>query len=217
VKDKGTGIAPEMLSKVFEMFTQVGQAIGPSQGGLGIGLALVSSLVIKHGGKATAQSDGLGKGSLFSVYLPYVKQPLQTNLHLPIARNAERLGDSSARFTPRRILVVDDNTDGAKVLAQLLQAEGHLTALAHTGPAAIDIARDFRPDVVLLDIGLPEMNGYEVAQHLRAADQEQCLTLVAITGWDPEEDRRRSRDAGFDHHFTKPVDAIDLQSLLASL
>jgi len=217
VKDNGTGIAPEMLSKVFEMFTQVGQTIERSQGGLGIGLALVSSLVAKHGGTVKAHSDGLGKGCVFSVYLPYVKQQSPTNVHLPIPRNTESLGDSSVTFKPRRILVVDDNTDGARVLAQLLQAEGHLTALAHTGLAALSVAREFRPDVVLLDIGLPEMNGYEVAQHLRAADPSQRITLVALTGWGTEEDRRRSRDAGFDHHFTKPVDAIDLQSLIASL
>ncbi|MGV3486917.1 MAG: ATP-binding protein, partial [Planctomycetaceae bacterium] len=212
VRDNGTGIAPEMLSKVFEMFTQVGHTLELAQGGLGIGLGLVSKLVAMHGGTVTAQSDGLDQGSLFTVRLPLA---VGESTGTDVTRSGSTTTPS--QVISRRILVVDDNTDGAQVLSLLLERAGHTTSMAHNGRTALEVARQFRPEVVFLDIGLPEMNGYEVAQRLRAEYGSEDLTLVALTGWGTEADRRRSRDAGFDHHFTKPVDAAHVQAMLAGL
>ncbi|WP_164101059.1 PAS domain S-box protein [Candidatus Laterigemmans baculatus] len=212
VQDNGEGISAEMLSRVFEMFTQVGQTLGRAQGGLGIGLALVSRLVEMHGGTVSAESPGLGKGSTFVVRLPLAASE-------PAGEGDGHLCTDPvmAAAITRRILVVDDNTDGARVLSMLLENAGHTTATAYTGPAALEAADQFRPEVVFLDIGLPGMNGYEVAQRLRGSSAADGLILVALTGWGTDNDRQRAKEAGFDHHLTKPVDAAHLESLLAQL
>ncbi len=205
VRDNGLGIAPEMLHKVFEMFTQVGRTIDQAQGGLGIGLALVTRLVEMHGGTVTAESEGHGKGSL----------PLAES---PIKAEVAGQGDATpAAPTPRRILVVDDNVDGAKSLSLLLQLAGHTTSIAYSGPTALERAHSFAPEVVFLDIGLPGMNGYEVARRLRAELHGAALTLVALTGWGTDDDRKRAHEAGFDHHLTKPVDAALVHALLSDM
>jgi PAS domain S-box-containing protein len=211
VRDNGVGIGAEMLPKVFEMFTQVGRTIDRAQGGLGIGLALVTRLVEMHGGTVKAHSEGLGHGSRFSVHLPLVSSD-------EASTTTQQRGTSPfSMLSARRILVVDDNVDGAQTLAMLLKFAGHTTTTAFTGPAALEVAETFDPEVVFLDIGLPGMNGYEVAQRLRADPASQGLVLVALTGWGTDDDRRRARQAGFDHHLTKPVDAARVQSLLAEV
>lgn len=210
VRDNGLGIAPEMLHKVFEMFTQVGRTIDQAQGGLGIGLALVTRLVEMHGGTVKAESEGHGKGSRFIVRLPLAEAPVTAEITGVKATIAESP-------TPRRILVVDDNVDGAKSLSLLLNLAGHTTSVAYSGPAALERARSFAPEVVFLDIGLPGMNGYEVARQLRAEPNGAALTLVALTGWGTDDDRKRAHDAGFDHHLTKPVDAAHVHALLAAM
>ena len=200
-----------MLAEVFEMFTQVNRTLERSQGGLGIGLALVKRLVELHGGTITAESPGLGEGSTFTVRLPLVE---------------DRRGGTEPRTTPeatsaqspmsgRRVLVVDDNVDGAESLAKVLQICGHETRTAHSGPEALDAARPFKPEVVLLDIGLPGMNGYEVAKRLRAEPSLDGAVLVALTGWGSEDNKRQSREAGFDFHLTKPVEVTAIESILA--
>jgi len=211
VTDTGLGIPPGMLADVFEMFTQVNRTLDRAQGGLGIGLALVKRLVELHGGTITAASPGLGAGSTFTVRLPLV----------------EALGErSEPRMTPeptcvqspmpgRRVLVVDDNVDGAESLTMLLKIRGHETRTAHTGPEALDAAYSFKPDVVLLDIGLPGMNGYEVAKCLRREPSLNGAVLVALTGWGSDENKQRSSEAGFDVHLTKPVEVEEIESILA--
>ena len=211
VTDTGLGIPPGMLAEVFEMFTQVNRTLERSQGGLGIGLALVKRLVEFHGGTITAESQGLGQGSTFTVRLPLVEAC------------AGPTGERSAAETPsvqppmsgRRVLVVDDNVDGAESLANMLQIGGHETRTAHSGPAALDAARPFNPEVVFLDIGLPGMNGYEVAKRLRAEPTLGGAVLVALTGWGSDDDKRRSREAGFDFHLTKPVELTAIERILA--
>ncbi|MDC3954011.1 GAF domain-containing protein [Polyangium jinanense] len=208
VEDTGVGIPPEMLPKVFDMFTQVGRSIERAQGGLGIGLTLVRRLVELHGGTVEAASDGPSRGSIFTVRLP-----------LGAAEEAKAVGpsgDAPAKGATGglKVLVVDDNVDGAESLAELLQLTGHTTEVAHTGPSALVAARAFEPDVVFLDIGLPGMTGYEVAQRLRAEEGLGRVVLVALTGWGTEEDRRQAREAGFDYHLTKPVDLQEVQRIV---
>jgi signal transduction histidine kinase len=207
VGDTGEGIAPEMLPQVFDLFTQVERTIDRAQGGLGIGLTLVRSLVEIHGGCVQAFSAGLGTGSEFVV-------------RLPVLASVEEGGvgpgpEPSAPVKPRRILVVDDNVDNAESLALLLQLSGHQVRTAHNGPGALAAASAFRPEVVLLDIGLPGMDGYEVARCLRTEAGGEKLLLVAQTGYGQEDDQRRSRQAGFDAHLVKPVDPDTLRALLA--
>ena len=207
VRDTGVGIAPEMLPRVFDLFTQVERTLDRAQGGLGIGLTLVRSLVELHGGSVQAFSGGVGAGSEFVVRLPARADAED--------RGRETRPGVAAPVTPRRILVVDDNLDSAETLAQLLQLSGHQARTAHNGPGALAAAGAFRPEVVLLDIGLPGMDGYEVARRLRAGPGGEKMLLVAQTGYGQEEDRCRSRQAGFDAHLVKPVDPGALQALLA--
>jgi PAS domain S-box-containing protein len=221
VRDNGIGIPAEMLARVFDLFTQIDHSLDRSQGGLGLGLTLVRSLVEMHGGSVRAASDGLGKGSEFTVILP---------LHIPGATNgaaepplapATAPARSAARaarntFRARKVLVVDDNYPSAKSLEMLLQIEGHEVQVVHDGPAALQAVQLHRHEVVLMDIGLPGMDGYEVARRLRQAPELDGLFLVAITGYAEDEARRRSRDAGFDRHMVKPVDPDEILSLLAS-
>jgi two-component system CheB/CheR fusion protein len=207
VRDSGVGIPREMLPHVFEMFTQVDGSLERSQGGLGIGLTLVRSLVQMHGGTVTAHSDGPGKGSEFVVRLPLAGAARD--------RGPQAANGSPAAAPPRsRILVVDDNRDAADSLAMLLRLSGHEVHVAHDGLEAMGTAAVFRPDVVLLDIGLPKLNGYEAGRRIRR-ERGDGVVLIALTGWGQEEDRARSKEAGFDHHLTKPVNLDALQQLLA--
>jgi PAS domain S-box-containing protein len=201
VTDDGVGIGPDMLGRVFDLFVQVDDSLHRAQGGLGIGLSLVRKLVELHGGSIAAESRGLGRGSTFTVRLPLA----------PVVTDAAGIAspplDAPIRSSGRRVLVVDDNADGAETLAMLLEISGHETMIAGDGAAALAIIRTQQPEVVFLDIGLPEMDGYEVARRIRADPTTAGMMLVAVTGWGSEDDKRKSRDAGFDIHLTKPVGA----------
>jgi CheY-like chemotaxis protein/two-component sensor histidine kinase len=208
VSDTGIGIEPELLPRVFEMFSQVKSSIDRAEGGLGIGLALVKGLVELHEGTVEARSEGLGKGAEFVVTLPLPGHGQQ-----PAAQN----GDSTRNETPpraARILVADDNRDAAASLATLLQLDGHEITVANDGRHALAAAESFRPHIALLDIGMPKLNGYEVARHVRAEAWGKSVVLVAVTGWGQSEDKRRAFEAGFDHHFTKPLDLDVLGAFL---
>ncbi|WP_170135491.1 PAS domain S-box protein [Nannocystis exedens] len=207
VKDDGIGIRAEMLPRVFDLFTQANHSLERSQGGLGIGLSLVKSLVELHGGAVEARSDGPDLGSEFVVRLPTVEPPPDSP-----AEPLERLDRAHAR---RRVLVVDDNQDAAVSLADILELMGCDTRVVHDGLAALRAAPEFRPDLVFLDIGMPDMNGYETARRIRQEPWGKALTLVALTGWGQEGDKARARDAGFDHHLVKPAAPQDLEDLLA--
>ena len=206
VRDNGVGISAEMLPKVFDLFTQVDRSLDRSQGGLGIGLTLVRRLVEMHEGSVEARSDGLGRGSEFIVRLPIyrAKPKASSPLALP----------ETVSCQPSRILVVDDNADGGQSLTQLLRLAGHHVAFAQSGYRAIELAREFSPTIALLDIGLPGMDGYELAKQLRGIETSHRLTLIALTGYGQEEDRRRTKEAGFDHHLTKPADLKTLFAIL---
>ncbi|HEX8031004.1 MAG TPA: ATP-binding protein [Vicinamibacterales bacterium] len=204
IKDDGIGIAPAVLPQVFDMFMQVDRSTRRSQGGLGIGLTLVKSLVSMHGGTVEARSDGPGLGSEFIVKLPLMVD----------AKVAPATRRPIEPLPARRILIVDDSRDGGESLAILLRVLGAEVALAHSGRAALDCVDSFKPDVVLLDIGMPGMDGYEVARRIRANPANQRISLIALTGWGQEEDRRRSVAAGFDHHLVKPADIEQLRQLL---
>lgn len=209
VKDTGVGIAREFLPRVFDLFTQADLSLDRSQGGLGIGLTVVQRLVEMHGGTAEATSAGLGNGSEFIVRLPVVLSHAMEREPFPIQTAAP-----DARW---RVLVVDDNVDGADVTALLLQMLGHETRVAYSSGAALAAADEYLPNVVLLDIGLPEMDGYEVARRLRQHPLHRTAWLVAITGYGQESDRGRSKEAGFDHHLVKPVAPEKLEELLRLL
>jgi PAS domain S-box-containing protein len=209
LQDSGVGIPPDMLPQVFDMFTQVGQSIDRAQGGLGIGLTLVRRLVEMHGGTVSAESAGIGQGSVFTVRLPLAPSVVATEDAAPASES-----ELGAR---RRVLVVDDNVDAAESLAMLLGLEGHETRMAHTGEEALAVAREFIPDTIFLDIGLPVMNGYEVARQIRADDAfDPQPRLIALTGWGAEDDRRQAHAAGFDTHLVKPVDPSVLGRILTS-
>jgi PAS domain S-box-containing protein len=211
VADDGIGLAADMLPRVFGLFAQVNRTLHRAQGGLGIGLSLARKLVELHGGVIMAESPGLGGGSTFTV-------------RLPLAPVAAAAGAGSARdlvgstvLQGRRILVVDDYADGAETLAMLLELAGHEVALAGSGPAALTAARVFRPEVVFLDIGMPGMDGYEVARRLRADPATADAVLVALTGWGSEDDKRKSSNAGFDLHLVKPAAPDVVADVLARL
>jgi PAS domain S-box-containing protein len=212
VRDSGVGIPADVLPRVFDLFTQADRSLDRSQGGLGIGLTLVRNLVEMHGGRVEALSAGSGHGSEFVIHLPVLVQEKRA---AEIERPANL--DQTARSVSLRILVVDDNLDSAESLALLLQFGGHDVRMAHEGETALDTAFAFLPQVVVLDIGLPKMDGYEVARRLRQQPAMRHSFLVALTGYGQDEDRQRSKDAGFDHHLVKPVDPSELQSLLTSI
>ncbi len=208
VRDTGVGIAPDMLSRVFEMFTQVQGSVGRSAGGLGIGLTLVRSLVEMHGGSVEACSEGLGCGSEFVVRLPLLEEAVP-----PAAADVERQWPREG--PPWSVLVVDDNRDAADSLADLLRLAGHEVCVAYDGPAALDLARVRPPDVVLMDIGMPGMDGLEVARRLRQELGLMQTLLVALTGCAGDSDRLRSQEAGFNAHLVKPAQPLDLACLLS--
>ena len=206
VRDSGIGIAPELLPRIFDLFTQTERSLDRSEGGLGIGLALVKRLVEMHRGRVEAYS-ALGHGSEIVVRLPVVLTP------------ASRLAPSIEKAKPPaaslRVLVVDDNVDTAESLALLLRSDGHDVRTAHDGPTALETALAYRPNVALLDIGLPGVSGFEVAKRMRPDLQD--VVLVAMTGYGQEADRQRSKEAGFNHHLVKPADFGKLQQILATV
>ena len=211
VVDNGVGVAPDMLPRIFDLFTQVDSSLSRSHGGLGIGLALVRTLVEMHGGRVTAASAGLGKGSEFAVKLPVVAGAAGHELTSTL-EPGERDGQCL------RVLVVEDNVDAGDSLGMLLRLYGHEVLIARSGPTALELAKTFRPSLVLMDIGLPGMDGYEVARQLRANPELTGMTMCALTGYTPSEsDRTRPQQAGFDHHFVKPVGVPVLLALLKSL
>jgi CheY-like chemotaxis protein len=209
VRDNGIGIPPELLTKVFDMFTQADQTLSRSRGGLGIGLTLVRSLVEMHNGRVTAHSAGVGHGSEFVIRLPIAEKGLSAASETDNGVQQER------RALPRRrILVVDDNRSNATSLGMLLRALGQEVETAYDGLTALDMVRRQHPEFVLLDIGLPGMDGYEVARQCRREAELDQVTLVAMTGYGQDQDRKRSQEAGFNAHLVKPVILEDLRLLL---
>jgi CheY-like chemotaxis protein/two-component sensor histidine kinase len=208
VRDNGIGIPSDMLSSVFDMFTQVDRSLKQSQGGLGIGLTLVRRLIEMHDGSIEARSEGPNKGSEFIVRLPLLIPP-------PTEKLEGNDGPAAKRLSHGRILVVDDNEDSANSLAMLLRFKGNDIRTAHDGVEALEIADTFHPEIVLLDIGLPKLNGYDVARRIRQRPWGHKVLLIALTGWGNEEDRRLSQEAGFNFHIVKPVDLAALEELLA--
>lgn len=206
VRDSGIGIDAELLPRVFDLFTQAHRSLDRSQGGLGVGLTLVRNLVEMHGGTVEAHSEGQGKGSEFIVRLPVSTQP-----HQPREQPSQ-----PAAITPRRILIVEDNAAAAKMLALVLaRTAAHEIRVAHDGESGLEMARAFQPELVLLDIGLPRMDGYEVAKRLRGEPRGDKMLIVALSGYGQEEDRRRSIEAGFDEHLLKPSSLEMLQTLFS--
>ena len=224
VKDSGIGIVPEMLEQVFDLFTQVSTAATHGAGGLGIGLSLAKRLVQMHGGSLTAHSRGLGHGSEFIVCLPdgsaaaEPQLPRDTAAAAPgEARVAAPAVAAGVKPQALKVLVVDDNNDAAASLAAFLSLGGHLTEIAFDGALAVAAARAFDPDVVLLDIGLPKLDGYEVCRAIRAQQREPPMVIIALSGWGQDEDRRKSHEAGFDAHLLKPVEPVELEQRLAEI
>jgi PAS domain S-box-containing protein len=209
VRDTGIGLAPEHVPVVFEMFSQVAPALERSQGGLGIGLALARGLVELHGGRIEARSEGLDRGSEFIVRLP-LADASQDSAH------ALTPADEAAALPSLRVLIVDDNRDAAESLGELLRMSGHEVAVAHSGEEGLAAAAAFHPALALLDIGMPGMNGYELARRLREQPWGAGVVLAALTGWGQQDDKRRAFEAGFDHHLTKPVEAGALDAVLAA-
>jgi CheY-like chemotaxis protein len=209
VEDEGIGMEPELVPRVFDLFVQGQRALDRAQGGLGIGLTLVRRLVEMHGGSVTAESKGPGKGSRFTVRLPAIEPP-------PIGRQAQPVSHESAA-RPRCVLLIEDNEDARAMMKDLLQMAGHRVLEAADGAAGIALAQQVRADVAFIDIGLPGLDGYEVARRLCAAEPDRRMRLVAVTGYGSPDDARRAREAGFDEHLVKPVSADMLERVLAEL
>jgi CheY-like chemotaxis protein/anti-sigma regulatory factor (Ser/Thr protein kinase) len=210
VRDTGIGMSAELRAHAFDLFVQGDRSLDRAEGGLGIGLTLVKRLIELHGGSVEALSDGPGQGSEFVFRLPLLDQA-------PRSAVTPTNGARSAPPVRRRILIVDDNRDSAQTMAALLQAWGHEVQTVYDGPAAVASASEFRPEAIFLDLGLPGMNGYDVAKRLRAAGDLPPAMLVAFTGYGQDEDRRRVLDAGFDHHLLKPVDPGLLEKIIDAL
>ena len=206
VQDDGLGIPPEMLDKIFEMFGQVNRTLDRAQGGLGIGLALVRKLVELHGGTVQAESPGINRGATFTITLP---QDPEAEVPVP-----KPLDEPATPIQSRRILVIDDNVDAAESLSMFLQLSGHTTKVAYSPSVGLKLAQEFKPDMVFLDIGLPEMTGYEVARRIRSSPIGKSTCLIAVTGWGAEKDRDAAKEAGFKAHITKPVDLDEVARLL---
>jgi CheY-like chemotaxis protein len=215
VRDNGIGIEPEMQARVFDVFTQSRQALDRSQGGLGLGLAIVQSLVRVHGGTVEVFSEGRGRGATFTLRLPYVAMP---EIAPPEDGKGSRVrAEATTPEKSRRILIVDDNCDSAEMLAAALSALGYATHAVFDAPGALEAARHFLPDVALLDIGLPVMSGYELARQLREAPGSADVSLVAVTGYGQPGDRVATAEAGFDGHLVKPIDVDAVAQLIAAL
>jgi CheY-like chemotaxis protein len=212
VRDEGLGIAPEMLDRVFDLFVQADASPSRSQGGLGIGLTLVRRLVELHEGSVTARSEGLGRGSEF-----IVRFPADTSAHKAV-RDSGRMSEHAPmpEGAPRRVLIVDDNVDAAESIAMLLQASGFSVRCVYDGMSALSVAAAYKPNIVVLDIGLPDITGYDVAKQLRAQTEFAHTPIVAVTGYGQQSDRERSVEAGINHHMTKPVDPDALRDVLVS-
>ena len=209
--DNGAGMAPDFVDQSFDLFAQGERASDRSQGGLGIGLALVRSLVELHGGRVSAASEGLGKGSCFSVWLPH----LTGVAHAPAVlreTGAPRPADGGLK-----VMIVDDNVDAADMLGMFVESLGHQVVIETSSRRALENAARMLPQVCLLDIGLPEMDGNQLARHLRARPENAATVLIAISGYGQEQDRINTMQAGFDHHFVKPVDAAQLKNLLGAI
>jgi signal transduction histidine kinase/ActR/RegA family two-component response regulator len=210
VRDNGVGIPAHMLPKVFDLFTQVDRSLEKAQGGLGVGLTIVKRLIEMHGGRVEARSEGQGMGSEFVIRLPLV---------LSVVNEKQQQGsEPQKKQTGRhRILVVDDNVDSASSLAMMLKIMGSEVRTAHDGLEALEAAAAFRPDVNLLDIGMPKLNGYDACRRIRQQPWGKNIVIVALTGWGQDEDKKRSQEVGFDGHFVKPVEPVALEKLLAAL
>lgn len=206
VTDSGVGISAGDLHRIFDMFQQVGQRSGHIRTGLGVGLTLARSIVEMHGGTPEARSEGLGHGSTFTVRLPLV-DPTE-------GRGAEDSGAERVQAIPKRVLVVDDYQDATVSPARLLETDGHETRVALSGRQALQVADELLPEVILLDIGLPDLDGYEVCRRLRERPRGRDVLMVALPGWGQDEDKGRARSAGFDAHRTKPADRAQLHALL---
>jgi len=243
VSDTGEGIPADLLPVIFNLFTQLERTSGHAQGGLGIGLALVRRLVEMHGGSVTAHSEGVGKGSEFVIRLPVQSEiepslgaegtsnghgelpPVGAAPAIPISGQVTALNpfqsspaaNAEGDRVKRRILLADDNNDALESLATLLELGGHEVVTASNGALALECAERHRPEVMLLDIGMPMLDGYEVARRIRVQPWGRSITLVALTGWGQDSDRRRSREAGFDSHLVKPLDMDKLTELLERL
>jgi PAS domain S-box-containing protein len=204
VADNGPGISPDLLPHIFDLFVQSERTLDRSQGGLGIGLSLVKRLIEMHGGRVAARSQGPGEGSIFEIRLPLSK------------REIAHARESPVRIAPARILVVDDNADAADSLGSLLQLEGHTVVVTYTSTDALARLAEFKPDIVLLDIGLPEIDGYEIARRIRSSPDHRPVRLIALTGYGQAEDRQRAKTSGFDAHLVKPVEFSALQRVLAA-
>jgi CheY-like chemotaxis protein len=203
VRDNGVGIAPELVPRVFDLFVQSERTPDRSQGGLGIGLSVVKRLVEMHGGAVRLASDGEGRGTTVAIRLPRI-EPQNVAARRPMPASGAR-----------RVLVVDDSTDAADSLAMLLELEGHEVSTAYTAAAALEKAERLQPEIAFIDIGLPQMDGYEVARRLRASDRCRAMRLVALTGYGQPDDRDQARRAGFDHHLVKPADLESVDAILA--
>jgi CheY-like chemotaxis protein/anti-sigma regulatory factor (Ser/Thr protein kinase) len=208
VRDSGIGIPRNMFESIFELFTQADRSLDRTQGGLGIGLTIVRRLVGMQGGSVQVHSDGTRKGSEFVVRLPRATAGRAASSPAAAARRND---------AGHRVLIVDDYADAADSMAALLRVDGQEVRIAHDGPAALEAARGFKPSVVFLDIGLPGMNGFQVARALRAAPETKDCLLIAISGYGQAEDQKNSKEAGFDRHLVKPVDMLELQEIFGTM
>jgi len=209
IRDNGIGIPKDMQSRVFDIFTQVDRSLEKSQGGLGIGLSIAKRLVEMHGGRITMRSEGHGKGSEFIVRLPARVEPA--------ADRTEAEQDAAAEPARHRVLIAEDNADSASTLGILLEAAGNEVRIAHDGKEALGVARAFKPDVVLLDIGMPRMNGYDACREMRSEPWARRAYFIALTGWAQPEDRDRAHASGFDCHLVKPVEPAALERMIREL
>jgi CheY-like chemotaxis protein len=212
ITDTGVGIASQTLPHVFDMFMQAEAVGGRTRSGLGIGLTLARKLVEMHGGRLTAHSEGVGKGSTFVVHLP-----LSARTEQDVTTGTHPTSEVATGSVTQRVLVVDDNRDAADSLGTLLQLQGAEVRVVYDGHAALGVLREFRPTVIFLDLGMPGLDGFEVARRIRQREDFRGIALVAVTGWGQEQDRRRTRAAGFDRHLVKPIDPGNMHSVLASL